>query len=302
MQQFYACEHSHQINEAQFTTAQRAETWILLEYPRPWTAKAYEDSTIPTKVKAYIDAQMALMAFPRLQMIAHSHNENELTDLSLYVVRNGFQHNEVRHFKLATYEALLDLPLADIAHGRSELGEIVEEPVYIVCTNGKRDVCCSRYGLPVYNALHQRDRGHVWQSNHIGGHRFAGTLVTFPHGIYYGRITPEDVSALIDATEAGDVLLSYIRGRSSAEPMVQAAEYYLRRETGNLALDAFAVTDVRQDGEARWQVSFEDASDRYEIAVGKDMSSFEIFTDSTSSESKAVPQFALIGFEVVGQG
>lgn len=300
MQQFYACEHSRQLNEDLFATAPHAETWILLEYPRPWTAKAYDDSSIPAEVKAYIDAQMALMATPRVQMIGHSHNKTDLTDLSLYIIRCGFEDNRVRRITLPAYEALLDLPLAEIADGRSDLGEAVQEPLYLVCTNGRRDVCCSRYGLEIYKALHARD-SHVWQSNHIGGHRFAGTLVTFPYGIYYGRVTPADVDALFDATAAGKVLLSRMRGRASSEPIAQAAEYYLRRETGNMALDAFHFSDAHQDTEGHWQVRFEDAAHCYEVVVSKTMTPYEIFTDSTGAESKPVPQFGLIRFEAVPQ-
>lgn len=299
-QPFYACEHSQQVNEPFFATAPRAETWILLEYPRPWSAEAYPASDIPTGVKAHIDAQIALMPFPRIQLIARSHNQSELANLSLYVIHAGFQSQRVRHFTLPTYENLRDLPLAEIAAGEREQGEIITEPVYIVCTNGKRDVCCSRHGLGLFNALREHGGEHVWQSNHIGGHRFAGTLVTFPYGLYYGRVAPEDVTALANATARGKVLLSHVRGRACLESVIQAAEYYLHRESGQMALDAFMLCDV-EPADKHWHVWFERGTQRYQVTVGKVMSSFEIFADSASSEKKPVPEYPLIGFETLRQ-
>ncbi|MDX2140575.1 MAG: sucrase ferredoxin, partial [Chloroflexota bacterium] len=218
---FYACDYSAQIGEQLFATAPRAEHWLLLEYPRPWSGKAYEDSSIPPNVKSQIDGVLAQMPHSRLQMIAQGSRES-LTDLTLYVIRAAWERQHIRRITLPTYEALLDLPLADIAAGRAEMGVPVAEPLYIVCTNGKRDVCCARHGLPIYNALRAAG-AQAWQCNHIGGHRLAGTLVAFPHGVYYGRVTADDVPALLAAVGNGEMLLERVRGRACLEAVGQAA-------------------------------------------------------------------------------
>ena len=35
-------------------------------------------------------------------------------------------------------------------------GTPVDGPLYLVCTHGKRDRCCARYGRPLYDALRER--------------------------------------------------------------------------------------------------------------------------------------------------
>ena len=35
--------------------------------------------------------------------------------------------------------------------------------------------------------LAERDPDAVWECSHIGGDRFAATMLLFPHGINYGR-------------------------------------------------------------------------------------------------------------------
>ena len=56
--------------------------------------------------------------------------------------------------QLDSYEDLLQLDLAGIAGG--VVPAHVKEnphPIWVVCTNGKRDACCAQWGLPFFNAL-----------------------------------------------------------------------------------------------------------------------------------------------------
>ena len=64
----------------------------------------------------------------------------------------------------------------------------------VVCTHGSRDVCCGRFGYQVYDILRRRYmvRGkiRVWRSSHIGGYRFAATLIDYPEARYWGHLEP----------------------------------------------------------------------------------------------------------------
>jgi hypothetical protein len=283
--QFYACEYSAQMGEQLFATAPRTESWLLLEYPRAWAGKAYEDSSIPPDVKAHIGDALAQMPHSRLQMIAQGSRES-LTDLTLYVIHAAWDAQHIRRFTLPTYEALLNLPLADIAAGRVELGEAVNKPLYIVCTNGKRDVCCARHGLPIYNAL-RAVGAQAWQCNHIGGHRLAGTLVAFPHGVYYGRVTPEDVPALLAAVSHGEMLLEHVRGRACLEAVAQAAEQFVRQQTDVLALDAFQPPIITAT-DGGWQAVFAERHGQtaHSVAFKETMTAFDIINNSAEPGGK----------------
>jgi hypothetical protein len=278
-----ACEYALHVGEALTASAPRTETWLLLEYPRPWGAKAYAESSIPDAAKAHIDAQLAQMPNGRLQLIGRT-NRVEMTDLALYVIDARWTDQCIRRFTLPSYEALLDLPLAAIATGDADLGEAINTPLYIVCTNGKRDLCCARHGLPVYNAL-KAAGAEVWQCDHIGGHRFAGTLVAFPHGVYYGRVDAAGVQTIAAAHARGEMALPYLRGRACAEPPVQAAEQFAREEMGITALDAFGAPEVEQI-ESGWRVRFSASDTAHEIVVAQQPTPFDVIANSGETSGK----------------
>lgn len=293
MSQFYACEYSAQIGELLIGSAPQTENWLLLEYPRAWAAQAYDESAIPDAVKAHIDAQLALMPLSRLQLIQH-HSRESLTDLTLYVIHAGYEAQRVRRFALPTLEALLTLPLAEIAAGRTEMGETVDQPVVIICTNAKRDTCCGRYGLPLYRALANTRDAQVWQTNHIGGHRFAATLVTFPHGLYYGRMYEGEGRDLLDALRADSMMTTGCRGRACLPPYAQAAEYYLREQMGALALDAFAAPDAAQTRDG-WQVRFRQRDGgSYTVTLAEEPTPFDVMSNSGEQKGKPGVQYRLM--------
>ena len=58
----------------------------------------------------------------------------------------------------------------------------------LVCTNGKRDECCALLGRPIAQRCAPGAPGRVWESNHLGGHRFAPTVTLLPHGTMHGQL------------------------------------------------------------------------------------------------------------------
>ena len=112
------------------------------------------------------------------------------------------------------------------------------DPLYLVCTNGRRDACCALYGRPLMVAL-SSVTPHVWESSHIGGHRFAGNLVCLPEALVYGRVMPERGVALVAAHARGRLDVRSLRGRAVWPVAAQAAEIELRLHLG---LDR--ITDV----------------------------------------------------------
>ena len=99
----------------------------------------------------------------------------------------------------------------------------------IVCTHGKHDQCCARYGQAVFKELGKNDLGmSVLESSHLGGHRFAATLLDFAPdqpGRMYGRILSSDVSTLLSYLARNQVWLSRYRGRVDLSPEAQVAEF-----------------------------------------------------------------------------
>jgi hypothetical protein len=92
-------------------------------------------------------------------------------------------------------------------------GQRVTEPMYLVCTNARRDVCCGRLGGQLAQTL-AAEGYPVWETTHVGGHRFAPNLVIFPHGLYYGPVDAEGAIAAIEAHRNGAISARGFRGRS----------------------------------------------------------------------------------------
>ena len=145
------------------------------------------------------------------------------------------------HVAVETIESTLELDPRD----RSAF-TTTPQPLFAVCTHGRRDPCCAERGRPLAERLAASFPEVSWESTHVGGDRFAGNLVAFPHGLYFGRVEPEEGPEIASGYSEGRIArLDRYRGRSSDPPHVQAAELALRDRMGLDRIDA--VTRERSD-------------------------------------------------------
>jgi hypothetical protein len=151
---------------------------------------------------------------------------------------------------------LLDLDWEALALGdRSSVaaslpGASEAPPALLVCTNGRRDVCCATRGRPVAAAAAALAPDRVWESSHTGGHRFAPTGVLLPWGQTYARLDDDLVAAVLEASLSGRMPMaalgpSHDRGRSAVPPAAQCAESAVRSRIGEVGLAALT-TEVSQ--------------------------------------------------------
>ena len=124
--------------------------------------------------------------------------------------------------------------------------EAVDHAVAVVCTHGRRDPCCAERGRPLAAEASARFPDEVWESTHVGGDRFAGNMVVFPHGLVFGRVEPAEGAGILEALADGRLMLDRYRGRTSMPMPSQAAERALRVDRGLDRLD-----DVRHLGTER---------------------------------------------------
>jgi hypothetical protein len=139
----------------------------------------------------------------------------------------------------------------------------------------------------------------VWQSSHVGGHRFAANLVCLPHGIYYGRVRPETAEQIIDRYRDDQLDLAHYRGRACYPPEAQAAEYFLRSELSSLELDAYRLEDIQIISDAIREVCFLSSLDgtRYSVRIRIEISENEIF-ESCAKPDQLIkpPRYTLEGW------
>jgi hypothetical protein len=138
----------------------------------------------------------------------------------------------------------------------------------LVCTNGRRDVCCAVKGRPVALGAADRHPDRVWEVTHTSGHRFAATAVLLPAGTLHGRLDTDAAVALLTAADRGETILSGSRGRSTHSAPGQVAELAVRAAAGETGLDALDVDVVAATGEHAWTVSVVHADGRrWSVAV-----------------------------------
>jgi hypothetical protein len=78
--------------------------------------------------------------------------------------------------------------------------------LFLVCAHNTRDPRCGKCGPTLQIAFQSelsklglKEKTDVWRSSHLSGHRFAGIVVCYPSGNWYGRVTPKDIPALVKA-------------------------------------------------------------------------------------------------------
>ena len=193
---------------------------------------------------------------------------------NFYIALTNQDQPRIYHSELNDHADLLQLDIASLAPGQapringSALSEIDE--LFVVCANGRHDPCCATHGAPVYNELvKQAGQETVWQTTHIGGHRMAATMITFPHGIVYGHLDPADADAVVSNQRAGSLLTHKYRGRGTfaghyldeeAHKAACAAEAVLRDELRAYAIDDLRLDAIDAQADHAWLTRFVDAA------------------------------------------
>ncbi|MFJ8508895.1 sucrase ferredoxin [Streptomyces avermitilis] len=254
---------SRDLDEPLAGTAATARTWLLLEQPGPWGTKALTSSHLDQALGRALEAategtgvRIALIRRPgrhadcgtpavRHVYAAHTVPGNvwlhgamtsdpeQLLDLDFTALGMGDPH---------TFDRLLE--------GRPHTGD----PLALVCTNGKRDRCCALLGRPLAAELAASGVTGAWEVTHLGGHRFAPTLLILPFGYAYGRAEAPHIKEVLQGVREGRVVVEGCRGGSAWERPGQAAELAVRTAAHEYAADALTV--VATDGTApRWGVT-----------------------------------------------
>ncbi|HZH30104.1 MAG TPA: sucrase ferredoxin [Pyrinomonadaceae bacterium] len=273
---FYCSDLSRASGERSFGTASVGEVWLLVEYREAWGAHALQDSALSADVKRHLNNFCKIVPRARLLFIKQERVRPEAP--VCFVVRCRESAPSIERLELAGYDDLLNLDFHALAAGAPLAGGVrLDTPLYLVCTHGKRDKCCAKFGYALYKSLREGEPdGHgdgggvpVWQSSHVGGDRFAANLVCFPHGLFYAHVTPEAGRRIIAQYERRQLLLEGYRGRACYSYAVQAAEFFVRTETGLAALDGLRYRRHERTGDRSWRVTFiEETGARTAIETG----------------------------------
>ncbi len=289
-------ESSLNSNEEMYGTAPRVDVWFLLEYRGHWSGKAFKDSKIPKAVKSFLNKQLKAVPNSRLQLIKKHKNTDE--HFKFYLAASDETNPRLYEFELENYEELLSLDIKKILKSKKHMSD---EKIFIICTNGEHDTCCGKFGMPVYLDIAESKYGsRTWETTHIGGHRFASTFVCLPHGLVYGRLRDGKVAEdLMKQYEDGKVHLPCYRGRSCHSNETQAAEYYLRKETGITEISEFLLKNSKKN-DKKSLIKFLSQSDHmmHKVKIRQDKNAIKIIK-SCEDKSSFIPQYRLLNYSVI---
>jgi hypothetical protein len=267
-QREFCADTSRETAEQLAATASVADRWILVEYRGVWSYDALGASGLGVDVKAHLRERARTLG-PTKALLIRSSPQRREAPFRIFWGSCAERGASLRGTSVDRYEELLEL---DFDSG----GDLLDHPLLLVCTHGKHDPCCARYGRPLYQAItEQAEEGWAWQCSHVGGDRFAGNLVILPEGLYFGRLDPAEAWAVLDEYLAGRIRLHPYRGRSCYSFAVQAAERAVRGQTGETSIDGLELVSLDP-------IRFRVGSRTYEVEVERTLGELTYLTCSAA--------------------
>jgi hypothetical protein len=246
-------------------TASRIDNWILVEYQGLWDRDLVKGSVLSDALKAHLRAQLA--ALPRSRLLFIRRPDRRRSPFAVFFGSTPERGGRFYALELERHDELLELDFAASLAGEGSAGAPLDHPLLLVCTHGKRDRCCAKFGRPLYDELcEQAEPDWVWQSTHVGGDRFAGNLVSLPSGLYFGRVDRADVWSLLDELYARRIAMERYRGRCCYTFPEQAAEREVREVTGLTGVDDLRLIGTEPSGDS-WSIRFAAGGTDHEVEI-----------------------------------
>jgi hypothetical protein len=295
-------DRSRERDDPLFATGSRGLQWFLIEVSSGWGTRALLDPPFDPELGRALVTRIESGGLRPLAIRRTGRRPERIGEQTSWrwaFVDSRPGHETVRWGEVSSPEQLLEVPLDGSA------GTASDRPVFAVCAHARHDRCCAVRGRQVATRLAEAFPDETWECSHLGGDRFAGTMVLFPHGLYYGRADDGDVENVAAAYLDGRVVEEFYRGRSSLTHPVQAAQHFARLAHGDDRLDAYAPLDEHWNGVegpgARWTVHLDDGAEgRLTVELAEELSAPLLSTCDTTQPGR-VRQWALVTMTGTGR-
>ena len=253
-------------NDPMYGTASAGSSWMLLELCGAWGHSAFLQSP------ASIDPQLGRAIVRRVEAAGmriaaiRRHGRRPTTPRWRWFVAQSGVGSE------ALYSGEADDP-RDYLHLALDGtdGTLSTDPLVAVCAHGKHDQCCAVRGRGATAAIAAEYPEITWECSHLGGDRFAATMLVLPEGLCYGRVDSTESADLVRLYLDGRLDNRFLRGRTSLPHAVQAAQYFAREAYGDDRIASLSPLDVERS-EGKLRVVLSGDSGPIEVSLNEEMS------------------------------
>jgi Sucrase/ferredoxin-like len=274
-------------NDVMYGTASAGFWWMMLEVSGPWGRSAFLDSP------ASIDPQLGRAIVRRVETAGmriaaiRRHGRRPATPRWRWFVADSRVGSEaLYHGEVSDPTEYLDLALD------GSDGGLCTDPLVAICAHGKHDQCCAVRGRAATATIAAKYPEFTWECSHLGGDRFAATMLVLPEGLCYGRVDSTDSADLVRLYLDGRLSNKFLRGRTSLPHAVQAAQYFAREACGEDRIAALSPQGVERSA-GRIRVVLDADSGRVEVTLREEMSE-PLFSACDAQVAGRVRTFVLV--------
>jgi hypothetical protein len=274
-------------NDAMYGTASAGSSWMMLEVSGAWGHSAFLDS--PTSIDPALGRAIVRhveAARIRIAAIRRPGRRPATPRWRWFVADSRVGNEALYHGEVSNPREFLDLALD------GSDGTLCTDPLVAICAHGKHDQCCAVRGRAAAAAIADEYPEMTWECSHLGGDRFAATMLVLPEGLCYGRVDSTDSAELVRLYLGGRLRNRFLRGRTSLPHAVQAAQYFAREACGDDHIAALPPLDVERSA-GRIRVVLNAESGPLEVMLREELSE-PIFSACNARAPGRVRTFVLV--------
>lgn len=287
---FFCSAASRYFKEQLGGTAANSNVFILIEHFNPFPEKVIEAHFD----KVWLRSAQLLAKTLKGKLLLIRNKRTNIKDCKITFV----DCRADRYFSISTtIENTPNVNLESLWNNKEQ--EWQTDPFFLVCTNGKKDKCCAKFGYPVFKFFESfnADVG-VWECSHVGGDRFAANVVVMPFGIYYGHVAVEDVGHILVRTLLRKIYKNKFRGISRRSFYEQAIECHLREHLQNYDIDFEIHTHlVKHDGDDYIVEVITSNNGHYLMKIKRELIDYPHKLTCKSTKQENLAKFKLVHLE-----
>jgi hypothetical protein len=209
-------------------TAPYARHFVFITWPKKyWQYEALESKGgFPQGLKKWMKEQSVVNGKISIRLISRAGLSQDKVNIYIYPEKQCYSNVIPSQIPAVLESYFRDGITADFSPTAIEREQI------FICTHGRHDKCCAKFGQELadkmrYHVLRQKSAVEVWDSSHLGGHRFAATMIDFPTGRAYGHLSADDVPNYLASRKAAPVYGPAYRGSVFLSGLEQVAEAHV---------------------------------------------------------------------------